>query len=58
LAEDTKVTLTLEAEVGFLGLADPLVATAIRRDAEAGFGTLKDLLENQAVSTAKKSMYA
>ena len=52
-AEGTKVIWNLEVEVGFFGLADPLVAAAIRRDAEAGFGTLKDLLENEVVSTAR-----
>ena len=52
-AEGTKVISNLEGEAGFFGLADPLVAAAARRDMEAGFGTLKDLLENQAASTAR-----
>lgn len=52
-AEGTKVIWNLEAEVGFFSLADSLIAASIRREAVAGFGTLKDLLENQVVSTAK-----
>jgi hypothetical protein len=47
--EGTKVIWNLEGEVGFFGLAEPLIAANIRREAEAGFGVLKDLLETQAV---------
>ncbi len=48
-AEGTQVIWNLEVEVGFFGLAEPLIAAGISRDAEAGFGTLKDLLESRAV---------
>jgi uncharacterized membrane protein len=51
-AEGAQVIWTLEAEVGLFGLADRFVANSIRRDAVAGFGTLKDMLENQVIAAA------
>ena len=46
--EGTKVIWNLEGEVGiFFGLAEPLIAAAVRREAEASIGLLKDLLENR-----------
>lgn len=48
--EGTQVIWTFEAEVGFFGLADRFVANSIRRDAVAGFGTLKDMLESQVMA--------
>ena len=48
-SEGTKVIWNLESEVGiFFGLADSLIAAAVRREVEASSGVLKDLLENRA----------
>ncbi len=47
--EGTRLIWNLEAEVGFLGLAEPLIAAAIRREAKASAGHLKDFLESRAV---------
>lgn len=45
----TKVTLKFEMQEGsFFALAEPLIARSLRRSAEADYGDLKDLLENQA----------
>ena len=47
--EGTKVTSRVEMEPrGFMSLAEPLIAASLRREMEAGFGELKDLLENRA----------
>ena len=51
-AEGTQVIWTFEAEVGIFGLADRFVANSIRRDAVAGFGTLKDMLESKVEAAA------
>lgn len=50
-AQGTNVVWNFEGEVGFFGLADSLIASGIRRDAVAGFGTLKDLLESRVATT-------
>jgi uncharacterized membrane protein len=50
--EGTQVIWTFEAEVGLFGLADRFVANSITRDAVAGFGTLKDMLESQVMAAA------
>ena len=45
----TKVTRVVEAEMaGFFRLAEPLVVRMMRRQFEANFANLKDLLEAQA----------
>ena len=51
-AEGTQVIWTFEAEVGIFGLADRFVANSIKRDAVAGFGTLKDMLESKVKTAA------
>lgn len=49
-AEGTKLTSKIEMQPGgFFGLAEPLIAASLRREMEAGFGDLKDLLESRAV---------
>jgi uncharacterized protein YndB with AHSA1/START domain len=51
--EGTKVTLVAEYEVGgFYKLAEPIVARMARRQSEADFGNLKDLLEAQGEASA------
>jgi uncharacterized protein YndB with AHSA1/START domain len=46
--EGTKVTSKVEMQPrGFISLAEPLIAANLRREMEAGFGELKDLLENR-----------
>ena len=49
-AEGTKVIWTFEMKPGgFFALAEPLVTRSLRRQLEAGFGDVKDLLESRAV---------
>ncbi len=48
-AEGTTLTCQMKMQPGGLfGLAEPLIAASLRREMEANFGDLKDLLENQA----------
>lgn len=47
------VRLTSEMQLqtsGIMGLAEPLIASGVKREFEADFGTLKDLLESQTVA--------
>jgi uncharacterized protein YndB with AHSA1/START domain len=47
----TKLTSKIEMQAtGFIGLAEPLIGASLRREMDAAFGELKDLLENQAVA--------
>ncbi|OGO71472.1 MAG: hypothetical protein A2Z49_12115 [Chloroflexi bacterium RBG_19FT_COMBO_56_12] len=48
-AEGTKLTsvLVLQSGAGIMGLADPLIAASVRREMEANFGDLKDMLESR-----------
>lgn len=49
VAEATKVTSTLQFNpAGFSRLAEPFIATSMRRDMAANLGELKRLLEGQA----------
>lgn len=46
--EGTKVTSTVEMHPrGFITLAEPLIAASLRREMEAAFGELQDVLENR-----------
>jgi uncharacterized protein YndB with AHSA1/START domain len=46
-AEGARITVVMEGEPGgFFKLAEPLVQRAIRREMEANFATLKDILES------------
>lgn len=48
--EGTRLTSTIHMQPGgFFGLAEPLIAASLRREMDAGFGDLKDLLESRAV---------
>lgn len=52
-AVGAKVTCTIEMRPGgFSSLAEPLIAASVRREMEAEFGYLKDLLENGAVQAS------
>jgi len=45
----TRLTGKMEMQAaGFMGLAEPLIGASLKREMRAGFGELKDLLENQA----------
>lgn len=47
-AEGTRLTTELELHsVGIMGLAEPLIARSLKREMDADFGDLKDLLEHQ-----------
>ncbi|HEY6411097.1 MAG TPA: SRPBCC family protein [Ktedonobacteraceae bacterium] len=49
--EGTKVTIVLEMQPGgVFALAEPLIARSLRRDVEADFGNLKDLLESRVAA--------
>ena len=44
----TRITGRMQMQTsGFMGLAEPLIGASMKREMEAGFGELKDLLENQ-----------
>ncbi len=47
-AEGTKLIARLELQTsGLMGLAEPLIASSLRRDVDANYENLKNLLENQ-----------
>lgn len=47
-AEGTRLTSLLELQTGgLMGLAEPLIASSVRREMDANFGDLKDMLESQ-----------
>jgi uncharacterized membrane protein len=53
VAEGTRLTTVLEMQTaGFTGLAEPLIASSVRREMDGDFGDLKDLLEAQVPVTA------
>jgi len=53
ISEGTRVTSRLELETsGLMGLAEPLVASGLKREVATNFGVLKDLLENQVAPTS------
>jgi uncharacterized membrane protein len=52
-AEGTKVTCKMDMQTGgFSRLAEPLIASSVRREMSAEFGYLKDLLESRAEAVA------
>lgn len=54
-AEGTRVTCQIEMKPeGFSKLAEPLIGASVRREMNAEFGYLKDLLENRAVEILSK----
>jgi uncharacterized membrane protein len=47
-AEGTRLTTRLELQTsGLMGLAEPLIASSLKREMDASFETLKDMLESQ-----------
>jgi len=47
-AEGTRLTTRLELQTsGLMGLAEPLIASGLRREMDADFGILKDMLETR-----------
>lgn len=47
-AEGTRLTTRLELQTsGLMGLAEPLIASGVRREMDASFGDLKDMLESR-----------
>jgi len=47
-AEGTRLTSRLELQMsGLMGLAEPLIASGLKREMDANFGILKDMLESQ-----------
>ncbi len=47
----TRLTGKMQMQAaGFMGLAEPLIGASLKREMSAGFGELKDLLENQTVA--------
>lgn len=51
-AEGTRLTSVLELQTGgLMGLADPLIAGSIKRQMDANFGDLKDLLESRVATS-------
>lgn len=47
-AEGTRLTTRLELQTsGLMGLAEPLIASGVRREMDANFGDLKDMLETR-----------
>ncbi|MGB3714816.1 MAG: SRPBCC family protein [Candidatus Promineifilaceae bacterium] len=53
-AEGTRLTTVLELQTGggLMGLADPLIAASVKREMDASFGDLKDLLESRVTAGA------
>lgn len=52
-AEGTKLTAWIEMQPkGFAGLAEPLIASSLKRDVLANLGKLKDLLESRPVAVS------
>ena len=51
--EGTRVTSRLELETsGLMGMAEPLIASGLKREVSTNFSVLKDLLENQVAPTS------
>jgi len=49
--EGTRITSRLDLQTsGLMGLAEPLIASGLKREVDANFRTLKDLLESKAVT--------
>lgn len=49
-AEGTRLTSILELQTGgLMGLADPLISASVKREMDADFGNLKDLLESRVI---------
>jgi len=47
-AEGTRLTSVLELQTeGLMGLAEPLIASGVRREMDANFGDLKEMLEGR-----------
>ena len=47
-AEGTRLTTRLELQTsGLMGLAEPLIASGVKREMDANFGDLKDMLETR-----------
>jgi uncharacterized protein YndB with AHSA1/START domain len=46
----TKLTGKMQIQAGFMGFAKPLIRASMKREMRAGFGELKDLLENRSAS--------
>ena len=54
VGEGTNLTSTIEMHAtGFVGLAEPLIARSLRREMDAAFVALKDLLEEPAAAISK-----
>ena len=52
-AEGTKLTTEIELRtVGFMGLAEPMIAGSLKREMEAAFGDLKDMLESRVTAAS------
>jgi uncharacterized protein YndB with AHSA1/START domain len=52
-AEGTRLTSILELQTGgLMGLADPLVSAGVKREMDASFGDLKDLLESRVTAAS------
>jgi uncharacterized membrane protein len=46
--EGTRITSRLEMQTsGLMGLAEPLIASGLKREVDANFGILKDMLESR-----------
>jgi hypothetical protein len=51
--EGTKLTARLELQTsGLMGLAKPLIASSLKRDVDANYAILKNVLENQTMPVA------
>jgi uncharacterized membrane protein len=51
--EGTRLTTIIELQpAGFMSLAEPLIASGLRREMDANFGDLKDLLESRVPAVA------
>jgi uncharacterized membrane protein len=49
--EGTRLTTVIELQPsGFMSLAEPLIASGLRREMDDNFGSLKEMLEGQAVT--------
>ena len=48
IAEGTRLTARLELQTsGLMGLAEPMIASGLKREVDANFGILKDMLESR-----------
>jgi hypothetical protein len=51
--EGTKLTTAIELQpTGFMSLAEPLIASGLRREMDDNFGSLKDMLESRVTANA------